>query len=289
MAAPSPAPSPAPATNWPTCTPSSLPDGELVTASFKKAQERRSSRVEAKEVKRLLEAEAKARRGLTPPSGAANGAPDDSEAGVASASAAARDGDVEAMQAFLKADPGNLDILVQDECTLLHLACEAGQSKVAELLIAAGASADVVDCDGQTPLHLAVAEAHIDTVRVLTNRENCGPMLARMDNYQMTPFHLACEGGCAPPRARRAPPRAAPARARARRPCPHGKVASTRQEQGDRAAAARARERGPQAAPRLRPLPRAEEHARRRGGAAGAPSHPRAMGRPRRAAPNQSL
>lgn len=78
--------------------------------------------------------------------------------------------------------------------SLLHEAASAGHAAVAELLLQAGALPSALDEDGQTALHHAAHEGHVDVVKLLAPSPEC-PELFVLDQYQMTPYHLACENG----------------------------------------------------------------------------------------------
>lgn len=54
--------------------------------------------------------------------------------------------------------------------TALHLACFLGCKRIVQALIRAGANIDVVDIEGNTPLHLTVVEKHVDVLRWLLVR-----------------------------------------------------------------------------------------------------------------------
>lgn len=67
-------------------------------------------------------------------------------------------------------------------------------AQVIRLLRQGGASIALQDEDGQTSLHHAAAGGHIAAVQELAPDETCAELFV-VDNYQMTPFHLACENG----------------------------------------------------------------------------------------------
>ena len=77
---------------------------------------------------------------------------------------------------------------------LLHEAAAEGHAAVVALLLDAGAPRAAVDEDGQTPLHIAARDGFVDICIQLAATDPC-PEAAALDNYKMTPFHLACEGG----------------------------------------------------------------------------------------------
>ena len=69
--------------------------------------------------------------------------------------------------------------------------------QVVQLLLEAGASPFVLDDEGQSALHHAALEGKLDAVQQLAPSVEC-PQILLEDAYQMTPFHLACEGGHKP-------------------------------------------------------------------------------------------
>ena len=76
--------------------------------------------------------------------------------------AAARDGDLGSVRSLLK----RIDVMTRDAWgeTPLHWASTA---KVAECLIAAGATVNIVDPTGDTPLHWAVENANVSVAQLL--------------------------------------------------------------------------------------------------------------------------
>ena len=77
---------------------------------------------------------------------------------------------------------------------LLHAASEEGHEHVLDVLLQAGASAADTDEDGQTALHVAVANGHVEAAEHLSREDPCLEM-GVLDKYLMTPLHLACEDG----------------------------------------------------------------------------------------------
>ena len=84
--------------------------------------------------------------------------------------------------------------------SLLHAAAEQGDVELIQLFLqtAGSAIAAIVDEDGQSALHVAVLHGHVEAARALMVEHwpgyGCAELLL-YDNYRMTPFHLACEGG----------------------------------------------------------------------------------------------
>ena len=77
--------------------------------------------------------------------------------------------------------------------SLLHSACRHGHTRVAERLIAVGASVDHTCDNGNTPLFLAAEQGHTSTVELLLN------VNARMDlantSTGASPLYVAAERG----------------------------------------------------------------------------------------------
>jgi ankyrin repeat protein len=83
--------------------------------------------------------------------------------------------------AVLRADQGMLDLLLahhadpnlgsraRNQETPLHIAAQSGNEKAAAALLAAGAKADVVRNDDQTPLDLSAANAHLPVAALLVS------------------------------------------------------------------------------------------------------------------------
>ena len=101
----------------------------------------------------------------------------------------ARKGDVKALVALLDRH-GTVPVLGG----LLHAASEEGHEHVIDVLLMAGVSAAETDEDGQTALHVAVANGHVEAAERLSRADPCLEMSV-LDNYLMTPLHLACEDG----------------------------------------------------------------------------------------------
>lgn len=80
---------------------------------------------------------------------------------------AARTGDAAAVQAILKADPGQRDMPTAAGSTPLHLAAMNGDPGPLRALLAAGARVDARDRDGATPLHMAAYSSRAEHARPL--------------------------------------------------------------------------------------------------------------------------
>uniref|UniRef100_A0A7S2IBN3 Uncharacterized protein n=1 Tax=Haptolina brevifila TaxID=156173 RepID=A0A7S2IBN3_9EUKA len=104
-------------------------------------------------------------------------------------------GHVEEVRAALSTQPeAALQAPFGDVASLLHEAATAGHADVCRVLLQAGASKAVLDEDGQTALHHAANEGNVEVVQLLAPSPDCSELFI-LDNYQMTPYHLACENG----------------------------------------------------------------------------------------------
>lgn len=77
----------------------------------------------------------------------------------------------------------------------LMLACKAGHSAVASLLLSHGAKADEADYIGRTPLMLAVVNGHVDTVAAVLAHPEGLRTLNEIGYQSRTPLWLACKHG----------------------------------------------------------------------------------------------
>ena len=77
-----------------------------------------------------------------------------------------RRGDAKALAALLDREVPTLG-------GLLHVASEEGHEHVINVLLLAGASAAEVDEDGQTALHVAVANGHVEAAERLSRADPC--------------------------------------------------------------------------------------------------------------------
>jgi len=90
---------------------------------------------------------------------------------------------------YTQIDPNDLQ---HNTHTLLHSAAEAGQLKNMMLLLIRGATIDIVDSAGRTPLHIAVAFGHLDLVRLLLA---CEANMQTKDRDEKVPMDLVDEEG----------------------------------------------------------------------------------------------
>ena len=111
---------------------------------------------------------------------------------------AIREGQSEHVGRLLGAAPALVSTTSDDRQTPLHHAAEAGCAAAIRLLLDAGAASDAVDSDGQTALHVAVANQQLECAHALTSRARPCRELGVTDNFRMTPLHIAAENGEAP-------------------------------------------------------------------------------------------
>ena len=75
----------------------------------------------------------------------------------------------------------------------MHLAIIGGHTRIAELILNQGSSSiEVLDTDGNSPLHLAVRSNNAGTVELLLRK---GALTEVIDEDDNTPLHLALKGG----------------------------------------------------------------------------------------------
>ncbi|OAY42746.1 poly [ADP-ribose] polymerase tankyrase-1 [Manihot esculenta] len=111
---------------------------------------------------------------------------------------AAQVGDVDALRRALDNLNGNIDELVEDGDTALHLVCLYGYLPCVQLLLERGANLEAKDEDGAIPLHDACAGGFTEIVQLLLNSANSAECVRRMletvDAEGDTPLHHAARG-----------------------------------------------------------------------------------------------
>ena len=75
--------------------------------------------------------------------------------------------------------------------TPLHHAASKGHRVISELLVDHGAKVNARDRNGRSPLHLAAAQGHLDTVRYLSRLA----LINAVDETNKTPLGLAMSAG----------------------------------------------------------------------------------------------
>lgn len=74
----------------------------------------------------------------------------------------------------------------------IHAAAKDGKSDIVLKRLENGADAGATDLSGNTPLHLAVAHGHVQTMEVLLKH---GADVNALDRHGNTPLHLAAKAG----------------------------------------------------------------------------------------------
>jgi 7,8-dihydropterin-6-yl-methyl-4-(beta-D-ribofuranosyl)aminobenzene 5'-phosphate synthase len=101
-------------------------------------------------------------------------------------------GDLDAVQAILKADADLLEARSSDNFTPLLLASIHGQTAIARFLIEKGANIHAGDNENSTPLHNAAASGHPNIVSLLIDK---GARINQCDGNGMTALHFAASYG----------------------------------------------------------------------------------------------
>ena len=109
------------------------------------------------------------------------------------ANALGRDGDANADSLFtakqLSSRHGR-----RPRTTPLHTACYNGDSEAVNAFLEAGANTELVDADGNTPLHIASRRGHAEIVENLSAKSASATL--NMENFgDQTPLSLACKSG----------------------------------------------------------------------------------------------
>jgi ankyrin repeat protein len=105
---------------------------------------------------------------------------------------AARNGDVEKVKMFLKANPTLAFSRDETGMTPLHWAASFAQKNMAQLLLANKAQVNAQDSKGVTPLHLAAANGNKDMLELLLFN---GAEVNAKDNKGHTPLYYATQLG----------------------------------------------------------------------------------------------
>ncbi|XP_043485040.1 rabankyrin-5 [Leptopilina heterotoma] len=77
----------------------------------------------------------------------------------------------------------------RDNCSPLHLCCQWGLEKVVQTLVEHGANVNARDCDGKTPMHIALHNQHSQIIFLLLCHPNID--LTIRDKKGMSPFATA--------------------------------------------------------------------------------------------------
>ncbi|XP_076441440.1 transient receptor potential cation channel subfamily A member 1-like [Babylonia areolata] len=101
-------------------------------------------------------------------------------------------GNLEGLMKAYRADPSRLTVQNTDGQTPLHVASANGHLDIVHFLIKQNADLDVADNGGDTPLHTAVRHEQSRVVEVLLQ---AGADHTLFNEQQMAPLHLACDLG----------------------------------------------------------------------------------------------
>jgi hypothetical protein len=106
---------------------------------------------------------------------------------------AARNGDLERVEALLEADPSVATVRGASGYTALHWAAIRDHESVALRLLKAGAPVDVIGADGGSPLHWA---CHHDRPDLVAAMLDAGADVGLVNRWGRTPLHTAARRGC---------------------------------------------------------------------------------------------
>lgn len=84
-----------------------------------------------------------------------------------------------------------------EDSTSLHLACQSDKADIVESLLNEGASIDVFNHNGVSPVHVAAQFGSVAMMEVLVDHEGFKrwEVVNMQDNYHQTPLHFASEYG----------------------------------------------------------------------------------------------
>jgi hypothetical protein len=106
---------------------------------------------------------------------------------------AARNGDLERVEALLEADPSVATVRGASGYTALHWAAIRDHESVALRLLKAGAPVDVIGADGDSLLHWA---CHHDRPDLVAAMLDAGADVGLVNRWGRTPLHTAARRGC---------------------------------------------------------------------------------------------
>lgn len=104
---------------------------------------------------------------------------------------AAHFGKLSIIQLLLSVCPEDVDLMNNEGQTPLHIAASEGHIELIPELLRNGSNALLQDADGRTALHLAVLKGHHDIVRLLLNDTQGQAMVRVPDNAGRTSLHQA--------------------------------------------------------------------------------------------------
>lgn len=109
---------------------------------------------------------------------------------------AAHFGKFSIIRLLLSACPQDVDLLNHEGQTPLHIAALEGHAEMIPELLRSGANALMQDAEGRTALHLAVAKEHFDVVRLLLDDDHSQAMIRIADGAGKTSLHQAVLQEC---------------------------------------------------------------------------------------------
>lgn len=77
----------------------------------------------------------------------------------------------------------------KDNCSPLHLCCQWGLEQVVQTLVEHGANINFRDCEGKTPVHIAIQNQHAQIISLLLCHPNID--LSIRDKKGLSPFATA--------------------------------------------------------------------------------------------------
>ena len=100
-------------------------------------------------------------------------------------------GHVECVKIFIKNSIIPNDFVFEDGSNLSHIAARDGKLGILQLVARQGVSMECLDKNGDSPLHLASAEGHLDCVEFIVKSLPNSTLRKNVNNYGETPESLA--------------------------------------------------------------------------------------------------
>ncbi|XP_059096602.1 homeobox protein 2-like [Tigriopus californicus] len=89
----------------------------------------------------------------------------------------------------------SMDLLNEDQLTPLHLAIQDNSVEIVDILLAFGADPGVQDRRGNTSFHTAIANKSLDILKLLMKHLRSKDCLNRLNEFGITPLHIATING----------------------------------------------------------------------------------------------